>query len=1349
MTCRYTVLLLGLLVSLLAEARPLPPEQVPEPLRTWIPWVLYGQEQSRCPLLFNNQELRLCAWPSPLVVRLDSHGGGFSQTWQVYATGAVPLPGDGRHWPLAVQVDGKPATVLEREGVPVVVVLPGNHNLAGQFAWGNMPESLPVPSVIALLSLQLQGQIIAEPHRDTDGRLWLGARNDQPVAVAGEPLRIQVFRHLDDATPLLLTTRLFLDVSGKARELLLADPLPEGLLPLALTSDLPARLEQGGALRVQLRPGRWQLDLTARSSKPMDNLKRPLSSKPWPDDEVWSFQAHNEQRLVEVAGAPALDPSQANVPAAWHTLPAYQIEASGGLNFHTVRRGDPEPEPDALSLRRQLWLDFAGGGYTASDSITGRLSRSWRLEAAAGFEPGRASVDGEPRLITLLPGGNRPGVELRHGNLNLSADGRLVGDIRHISATGWAQEFQQVTTELHLPPGWRLLAAAGVDNVPDTWVGRWTLLDLFVVLILTLAVGRLWGKLWAYLALAALVLLWHEPGAPRYVWMNLLVVIALQRVLTGGTLLQWVRAYGRLCWLALAVIALPFMAGQVRQGIYPQLESGSAFQGATHFGRGTEAAPTPQSAALPEEQDQAMAGEPRALSKPMPAMHMTERKSMTESPTLPDFDPSARIQTGPGVPEWRWRSVQLSWNGPVAQGQGLRLYLLSPGATLLCNLLRVALLVLLVARLADWSKRWRLKSWFVSMAPVVWLLPLLLVQATPVWAELPDDQRLEQLRQHLLEAPECLPRCADLAVLSLEAGTERLALSMEWHAAVAVAVPLPAVAGEWLPETVMVDGKAAQGVVGRDDGSLWLGLSAGVHSVVLEGRLPDADKLRLPLAVHPHRAVAHAQGWQVEGIRDNQADSQLRLLRQEGVAQASLPGLRPTPLPPFVRLERTLELGLDWRVHTRVLRLSPPGAAVSLDIPLLEGEAVTTAGVNVAQGKVSASLLPQQTQLAWDSLLEQRPELFLTAAASTAWQEVWELRASPVWHVQWQGIAPVHQRTDLWAPQWYPWPGESVALHIGRPEGVAGTTLTVDRSRWQVRPGADVSDATLELTLRSSHGGQHPLVLPDGANLQRVSIDGVLQPVRAKGRQVALPLQPGVQQVLLQWQEPLGISTGYRLSMVDLGSDSVNSHINLQLARDRWVLLVGGPLLGPAVLFWGVLLVLVLVAVGLGRILWTPLRTRHWLLLLLGFSQSSVYAGLLMVGWLLAMGLRSRKPDTNDQWFNLRQVALGLYTLAALAVLFGAVSQGLLGWPDMQVAGNGSTAQLLQWYQDRSEPLLSQPWVVSLPLYAYRATMLAWALWLAWALLDWLRWAWGCYTSGGLWRVKPKVLVPGGEVRLP
>ena len=140
---------------------------------------------------------------------------------------------------------------------------------------------------------------------------------------------------------------------------------------------------------------------------------------------------------------------------------------------------------------------------------------------------------------------------------------------------------------------------------------------------------------------------------------------------------------------------------------------------------------------------------------------------------------------------------------------------------------------------------------------------------------------------------------------------------------------------------------------------------------------------------------------------------------------------------------------------------------------------------------------------------------------------------------------------------------------------------------------------------------------------------------------------------------------------------------------------------------------------------------------------------MLLAGWLFALGLRSRLAqdllgDLPPWRFNLMQTGLVILSLAALAALFAAVEQGLLGLPEMQIAGNGSTAASLDWYQDRSGAELPGVWVVSVPILVYRGLMLAWALWLAVRLLGWLRWGWQGFSTPVLWReVKLKLPARG------
>ena len=144
---------------------------------------------------------------------------------------------------------------------------------------------------------------------------------------------------------------------------------------------------------------------------------------------------------------------------------------------------------------------------------------------------------------------------------------------------------------------------------------------------------------------------------------------------------------------------------------------------------------------------------------------------------------------------------------------------------------------------------------------------------------------------------------------------------------------------------------------------------------------------------------------------------------------------------------------------------------------------------------------------------------------------------------------------------------------------------------------------------------------------------------------------------------------------------------------------------------------------------------------------------MVIVAWLILLGWRGRSGTTlSSSWFNVLQIVLVSLTLFAIAGLFLSIQQGLLGHPRMQIAGNSSNAFNLIWYQDRAADQLPRPWAVSLPILVYRLAMLAWALWLAQALLGWLRWGWDRFGEGGFWRPsekKPQAPPPPPPMRPP
>ncbi len=98
------------------------------------------------------------------------------------------------------------------------------------------------------------------------------------------------------------------------------------------------------------------------------------------------------------------------------------------MGFKTIRRGDPEPEPNQLNLTRKLWLDFDGEGYTVNDTITGNMTRGWRLNTLPQTQLGRVTLNGSNQFITQDKSGKQ-GVEVRSGSITLDADSRVAGAV--------------------------------------------------------------------------------------------------------------------------------------------------------------------------------------------------------------------------------------------------------------------------------------------------------------------------------------------------------------------------------------------------------------------------------------------------------------------------------------------------------------------------------------------------------------------------------------------------------------------------------------------------------------------------------------------------------------------------------------------------------------------------------------------------------------------------------------------------------------------------------------------------------------------------------------------------------
>jgi hypothetical protein len=438
---------------------------------------------------------------------------------------------------------------------------------------------------------------------------------------------------------------------------------------------------------------------------------------------------------------------------------------------------------------------------------------------------------------------------------------------------------------------------------------------------------------------------------------------------------------------------------------------------------------------------------------------------------------------------------------------------------------------------------------------------------------------------------------------------------------------------------------------------------------------------------------------------------------------------------PWLEVTRTLGFGVTWTVDTRVRRITPLGTPVAVKVPLLAGEAPTRPDFVVEDGEAAVSLGRDQVETSWQSTLEQAPQITLQASEGRIWSEVWRLQCSAIWSCAAEGLPPVRRSSGgVFAPEYRPWPGESLEVTLAHPSGVEGQTLTLDSVHVEATPGRRLEEVRLHVQARSSREQPLLLKLPEAAEVQQVLLDGNKRQHQPEGGVLRVTVPAGAHLVEVRWKQARGTGMAYAVPRVGLPGPAVNVTQQVTLPPSRWLLLTWGPAWGPAVLFWPYFVFLLAVAFALGRIPQSPLSSLQWVLLGLGLSQISAFGALVVAGFVFALALRRQRQPEGAFVFDLTQVGLVIWAVISLVLLYTAIQTGLLFRPDMQVAGNGSTDTALRWYADRVSAETPGAGVLSLPLWVYRVAMLVWALWLAASLVRAIGWGWRAFGEGGLWR---------------
>jgi hypothetical protein len=822
------------------------------------------------------------------------------------------------------------------------------------------------------------------------------------------------------------------------------------------------------------------------------------------------------------------------------------------------------------------------------------------------------------------------------------------------------------------------------------------------------------------------------------------------------------------------VMLIPFVLSQARIAFFPQL--GTASYGGWHrpFINQESGAPLPadnasvsvtgrrksayEAADRPTESSLELPSADRASPLPPGITELSglsAQRPVASPVILPRYALGSVLQAGPGVPRWNFGMHPLAWSGPVEPAQSVRLVVLGPLAVsawrLAACVLLVLLLVLLVRESFDHPRWVIVERWLPrrkAAAPLATgllaiAIGVALPQPAPAEAT-PAPEILEQLRQRLQAPPPCAPACISIATATVRANDdEMLEIELEAHAQTRSALALPGATRYWEVESVRIDGSETVSLSRDAAGRVLLGIEPGVRTVTMRGRLAAADSVRIAFPERPARIRVDTPQWVVTGTEDGRLLADSITLARRAVPVAAVPGAAQVKrlvdeFPPYAHVTRRLSLGLDgWSASTAVDRMAPASGAFTLDVPLLPGESILTANVPVHDGAASVSMPADAGTVRWNSTLAVTAKLRLQAPTDAPWSETWQIDPSPVWRVTFDGTPEVFadpaQVTSA-LHHFEPRPGEKLTLRITRPPPVPGSSVAFDAAQYSVTVGQRARDVDLQIDYRSTQGGRHELQLPKAARLTSVTADGQPLSLRAEQGSLVVPLQPGAHQLRIVWQSDRAPEFITSPEPVLLRAPVSNVDTKIAVPETRWILFAGGGGVGPAVLYWAELIVFIVLALALGRFAPSPLTTRDWLLVGLGLSTFSWSVLLLFAAWVFAMQWRRRWQTPVAPWsFNLVQVALAVLTVIALGSLVAAIPNGLLGTPDMRIAGHGNSSHELAWFHDRVQGALPQPVVVSVSIWFYKAAMLAWALWLSFALVRWVRTAWDSFTSGRVW----------------
>ena len=1311
---------------------------IPDVLEPWENWVRDKHTSLDCPFDAVEGTRLDCGWFGYLEVDVKSREErriSFVLTGRAYADTPIPLP-FAKSRPFEVSLNGENALLgsPHSSAESVVYVAAGDFTIRGTIAIEDALTSLNIPPRVAIVRLIVDGMTIAQP-RFEEGRLWLTERQAENEESTNNTERVSVFRKLIDTIPQQLETRIEVIVDGVPRNLDLGQVLPVGFRVIRVRSDAPLQLGPENNFIAQVKPGRNVIRIRSINHLIGNEFSALQASETWPNFEIWAIEPSHSHRVVAVSGVTSVEPTLVGSP--FGNVANYRVNHGDALLFENEVRGEVRSGSIDLVSNRSIWLSFEGDFFTVVENLEVNSTRQQRIQALQPI--GNVTVNGSPSMVASSGRENDlPGITLVGQNSSIRAESTLESG-SNIPAVGWDQDASKLNIRLNLPPGWHLIHAWGVDIVQQSWVSQWwSLWDIFLCVLIVIVLYRLAGAFVAVLAGLALLLGYHEQWWTSLGWLTLALLGLLRTALGEEKFKRTLQFSYWSVFIVVAVGSILVAVNNVRQAVYLQLETHDRSFMAAQANERTESLQV--SGNFPESVRMARQQSTGGKSVDKDSQGTRSGGSVLEAFRYPV------IQTGPGEPNWSWRSETLRWTGPVTKDETFSLVLMPPILTRVVYLAVAGLhLIFLLFFISVWvDRKWQWPSWLIKLLPFL----LISLAASNVQANFPGEKLLSELENRITAAPTCLPHCATLNRVKVSATeADELLVNLIWSATESVAVPIPNSSVSSSLQSAQLDGEDLS--LRADSARTLAVLPRGNSELTLRFNLTNLDQFTLEFPFDPALVEHDLCCWQSTEVRE-----QSRLLiifnrDQESSSISPEAGDTYLDIPPHTNLTvtRRIILGYEPTVITEVSRQGYVNTEKVFQLPMLPGETLLNS-THQAEDGVTSIVFPAGSRDAyWGGSLELRESLTLRSPADGEWTERWILEGSNFWKVSVDGVPESERPSDDIGAHFHPRAGESLSLSFESLAAVEGQTVTIEELSLSINPGVRSSTGVVKFVVRAGTADELTVTLPPSSRVQRLLKDGD-QVIAPSTNELTVPVVRGITQYRINFESDDELSMFYRTPEVRLSNASNNIDIALNYPRNRWILMLGGPTIGVAILFWGVLIVTVVVAWVLALLPNFPLTKVDAILLAAGATLANIWSLLIVGAWLVSIWWRARTTldALSNSTYRLSQI--GLFSLAGVGViaLFLTVFSALLTPADMFLVqsplselrffGSGAENLSLHWYSDFAEDVLPRAWVISLPFWFYQLTMLAWSLWLVFALIRWIKTTFTTLFTPSLWRTE-------------